>query len=673
MKKLGFLLTTVLMLVLFAVSASAATEGYYTYEVKNGEATITDVDTSISGNVTIPSKLGGYSVTSIGDKAFSYCESLTSVTIPDSVITIGYRTFVWCRNLTTVTIGDGVTSIGEGAFESCYGLTGVYITDLAAWCNIDFADYGSNPFLNLTGGPIDAAFSRVNLYLNNELVTDLVIPDGVTTIKDYAFRGCKILSVTIPESVTSIGKCPFALCTYLTNITVDENNQYYSNDEFGALFNKDKSELIQFPGKFPLLNNPYDDNYEDFKLIFENLIEYTIPDTVKVIGDGAFSGCSLLKNLNIPDGLTTIGEYAFYSSSYFMSHLYIPGSVTYMGDLGDFGGYWSMELGEGITSINYELADFCENILIPKTVTEISTDLFTDSYIEEIFYSGTEEQWNNIELSDADKEYLKNIKIHFDVVCDSHKYNSELVDESCWVAFLKYTCENCGWYYYEYCFDLDNHDMSEWSVETPATCTTNGVESRYCKSENCLYEDCEDTKYIETREIPAAHSYNKVVTAPTCKEKGYTTYTCKECDHSYIGDYVGIKPHSYASTITKPATHLVEGVRTYTCSDCGESYTDTIAKTKEHSYTVSNTVAPTCEGKGYTVYACACGDSYKDNYTSATGHTYDGQTCTKCGENCSCKCHKGGIAGFFWKIGNFFNKLFKIKSKQFCACGVDHY
>lgn len=656
MKKLGLLFATVIMLMLFAVSASAATEGHYTYEVYNGEATITDVDESISGDVTIPSKLGGYPVTTIGDYAFYRCVSLTSVTIPDSITTIGDYAFYQCDSLTSVTIGDGVTTIGNRAFDDCNGLTGVYITDLAAWCNIDFAGYRSNPFqvLDDLGG--------VNLYLNNNLVKDLVIPEGVTKISDYAFVGCGITSITIPASLTTIGKGAFLLCKNLTDIIVDENNQYFSTDDCGVLFNKDKTELLLCPIGFDNISEE-DWLYE----ISERAIEYTIPDTVKVIGDTAFFYCPL-KDLKIPYGVTTISEMALGDWEGLMLYLYIPGSITYIDDTVEL--YLkSVELGEGITNINVStnmsFLRYAENIMIPKTVTEISTDLFTDSDIEEIFYSGTEEQWNNIELSDADKEYLENVKIHFNVVCDSHKYSSEtVVTPNCKNAGeLKHTCEDCGWYYYEVCFDFDNHDLSEWSVDTPATCTTNGVESRYCTQCN----------HVETREIPAAHSYNKVITAPTCKEKGYTTYTCKECGHSYVGDYVGIKPHSYASTITKPATHLVEGVKTYTCTVCGESYTDAIAKTKEHSYAVSNTVAPTCEGKGYTVYACACGDSYKDNYTSATGHTYDGQTCTKCGENCSCNCHKKGISNFFWKISNFFNKLFKNKNKRFCACGVAHY
>ena len=113
----------------FVSEASAASEGYYTYTVTDGEATITDVDTSIEGNISVPSTLGGYSVTTIGDKAFCFCDSLTSITIPDSVTTIGGEAFACCYSLTSVTIPDSVTTIGDYAFAGCTSLTSVTIPD----------------------------------------------------------------------------------------------------------------------------------------------------------------------------------------------------------------------------------------------------------------------------------------------------------------------------------------------------------------------------------------------------------------------------------------------------------------------------------------------------------------------------------------------------------------
>ena len=111
----------------FTLTASALTEGYYTYTVTDSKATITAVDTSISGDVIIPSTLGGYPVTSIGTRAFFWCEDVTSVTIPDGVTSIDEGAFDCCTNVQSITIPASVTSIGERAFAWCENLTSITI------------------------------------------------------------------------------------------------------------------------------------------------------------------------------------------------------------------------------------------------------------------------------------------------------------------------------------------------------------------------------------------------------------------------------------------------------------------------------------------------------------------------------------------------------------------
>ena len=151
-----------------------------------------------------------YSVTSIGRFAFCRCSSLTSVTIPNSVTSIGDRAFEGCSSLTYVTIPNSVTSIGDDAFYRCSSLTKVNITDIAVWCNIAFGDVSANPL-----------YYAKHLFVNDVEVTDLVIPNSVTSIGAWAFYGCSgLTSIEIPNSVTSIGVWAFYGCSGLTSIEI---------------------------------------------------------------------------------------------------------------------------------------------------------------------------------------------------------------------------------------------------------------------------------------------------------------------------------------------------------------------------------------------------------------------------------------------------------------------
>ena len=149
-------------------------------------------------------------VTSIGDGAFAYCSSLTSAVIGNGVTRIGDNLFDWCKGLTSITIGRGVTSIGMRAFRYCNSLTSVHIEDVAAWCNIEYEYKSSGVFDEKYSSPF---YYAKELYVKGERVTDLVIPDGVTRIGDWAFRFCSgLTSVSIPESVTEIGELAFEGC-----------------------------------------------------------------------------------------------------------------------------------------------------------------------------------------------------------------------------------------------------------------------------------------------------------------------------------------------------------------------------------------------------------------------------------------------------------------------------
>jgi len=156
----------------------------------------------------------GDGVTSIGDKAFYGCTSLNSVTIGNAVTKIGVDAFYGCTSLRSVKMGTGLTHIGSGAFAlNSDKLLSVYITDLVAWCNIAFEGYYSNPLSHAS-----------RFYVNGSIITDLIIPDVITSIGAYTFVNCdSFVSINFPNSLTSIGREAFFGCSGLTDIIIPDS------------------------------------------------------------------------------------------------------------------------------------------------------------------------------------------------------------------------------------------------------------------------------------------------------------------------------------------------------------------------------------------------------------------------------------------------------------------
>lgn len=367
-KMISILLSVALFLSVFPVSIFAAgstnenTESGYTYTVENGEATITGCDDSITGDVVLPDTLGGYPVTQIGREAFRYNRYLTSIRIPDSVTSIGESAF-FDSSLTSIEIPDSVTNIATSVFYGCNKLEKIfYKSDIASWCNIQFEDMTSNPLYN-----------HGTLYINDEAVCNLVIPNTVKNIGDHAFVGFRgLTNVKILEGVTSIGDGSFEDCNSLTSIEIPDSVTSIGN---GAFDNCSSLTSITIPDSITII--------EDFVFYgCSNLTSIEISDSVTSIGDRAFWGCTGLTNIEIPNGVTHIGNYAFWGCTNLIN-IEIPNSVTNIGDavFRECASLTSIKIPDNVTSIGTSMFLGCTDltsIIIPDGVKSIGIYAFVD-------------------------------------------------------------------------------------------------------------------------------------------------------------------------------------------------------------------------------------------------------------------------------------------------------
>ena len=354
-----------------------------------------DLNNHVSGDVVIPSSVEHnnvtYSVTSIGEYAFKNCSGLTSVTIPNSVTSIGERAFYGCSGLTSVTIPNSVTSIGNSAFWGCSGLTSVTIPNsVTSIGGSAFSDCSGLTSINVASG--NTHYSSIDgvlyNYTQDTLIqcpgakTSVTIPNSVTSIGNSAFDGCSgLTSITIPTGVTSIGESAFSGCSGLTMLNFNAINcqDFYFSPFDASLTTVNIGDSVQ---RIPA----------DFVRCCSGLTSVTIGNSVTSIGEFAFYYCNNLTTLNFNaidcqdfeadynglyyytfgTSLTTvnIGDSVqripanFVRDCSGLTSVTIPNSVTSIGDTAFRGcsGLTSVTIGNSLTSIGYRAFYECLNL-----------------------------------------------------------------------------------------------------------------------------------------------------------------------------------------------------------------------------------------------------------------------------------------------------------------------
>ena len=330
------------------------------------------------------------SVTSIGSNAFESCFALTGITLPQSITSIGPYAFSHCEALTSITLPQSVTSIGDCAFSSCLFLTGIQVdVNNLNYKSIDGVLYNSagttlvacpagltgaftvlegvtgigfgafEGCWNLTGITLPSSVTSIGdeAFYRCESATSINIPQGVISIGKYGFYMCSNLtSISLPASVTSIAGDTFQLCTNVTTLTVDHANAEYKSIN-NLLLNKAGTCLIWGSG---------------------GLTSVDIPQGVTSIGDYAFCYNTPLTSVTIPEGVTSIGDYAFSMTN--ITSISIPEGVTSIGDsafsLTKLTG--SLSIPQSVTSIGYFAFSNSQSAVTSVTFNSATTIIYDD-------------------------------------------------------------------------------------------------------------------------------------------------------------------------------------------------------------------------------------------------------------------------------------------------------
>ena len=401
-------------------------------------------------------------VTTIQYQSFSNCINLYTITIPNTVQLIGAHAFQGCKSLSSISIPDSVTEIGQSAFEGCISLVSVTIPgSVAGIADSTFEQCTSLSSVRILEGVGYISYDAFKQCTN---LTTILLPKSVTNIGQSAFSYCgNLSSVTLPSGIAHISAYAFSNCNKLTTIKVEESNNYFCSID-GVLFNKSKTTLEQFPGgkkgDYTVPNGVTAIGYAAFYAC-SYLTSVTIPDSLVTISvaafencenltsinggkkivnidSSAFEGCSKLSSVTIPDTVTNLGSNVFYNCDS-LTKITIPGSVKRIDGFGSCDNLATVTIKTGAVRIGKSAFSHCSSLVsvtieegvayiednafwgctslvyiaIPKSILEINHMAFDDcSSLQNVYFSGTEEQWNAISFENYN-EPIKNAIIHY--------------------------------------------------------------------------------------------------------------------------------------------------------------------------------------------------------------------------------------------------------------------
>ena len=303
---------------------------------------------------------------------YTFHDDIKTIIISDGVTEIGDDAFYRCTNLNNITIPNSVTKIAGSVFYKCWSLSNITI-------------------------PVNVTEIGYAAFQDCKSLSNITIPNGVIKIGNHAFDGCEKLSnIIIPSNVSEIGESTFNNCNGLENIEVDVKNSVYdSRDNCNAII-KTASNVLVAGCKNTKIPASITEIGDCAFYGCTSLNSIVIPSNVRGIGTLAFNDCTSLNSIVIPSGVTEIGYGVFYGCSN-LNSVIIPNSVTKIG------------------SFAFDRCYSLNSIAIPSSVTEIEGSAFYFSGLTDIYYSGSEDDWNAISKGEGINEFLENnnVTIHY--------------------------------------------------------------------------------------------------------------------------------------------------------------------------------------------------------------------------------------------------------------------